>query len=205
MTVNAIQVSGRHVQVGETLRQRMTDELSQAVDKYFGRAVEANITVGKEGHGFEVDCVVRLPSGIALQAQGFGQDAHFAWDDALDKFQRRIKRYKGRLRNHHNGAKDAFPAEIAASFVLRSVGSDQEENGADHSASDEANDHPLVVAETTVDVKTLTVSLAVLQLELLDSPALMFRNAAHGGLSMVYRRADGHIGWVDPERSGPKN
>jgi len=205
MNVNAIQVSGLHVQVGDTLQQRITDELTQAVDKYFGRAVEAIITVGKEGHGFEVDCVVRLPSGIALQAQGFGSDAHFAWDDALDKFQRRIRRYKGRLRNHHNGAKDAFPAEIAASFVLRSVGEDQEENEADYSGTDASNDHPLVVAETTVDVKTLTVSMAVLQLELLDSPALMFRNAAHGGLSMVYRRADGHIGWVDPERSAPKS
>ncbi|MET0547566.1 MAG: ribosome-associated translation inhibitor RaiA [Caulobacterales bacterium] len=203
MTSNAIQVSGLHVAVGDALRSRITEELTSAVDKYFGRSAEANVTVGKEGHGFEVDCMVRLPSGIALQAQGFGSDAHGAWDDALEKFQTRIRKYKGRLRNHHNGARDALPAESAASFVLQSVGDDHEVDGA--LMNGDASEHPVVVAETTVDVKTMTVSMAVLQLELLESPALMFRNAAHGGLGMVYRRADGHIGWIDPERSRSRN
>jgi ribosomal subunit interface protein len=199
---NAVQVSGLHVSVGESLRSRISEELTNTIDKYFGRASESSVTVGKEGHGFEVDCVVRLPSGIALQAHGFGSDAHDAWDDALEKFQTRIRRYKGRLRNHHNGAKDALPGEAASSFVLQSLAEDYAD-GAEPNG--DASEHPVVVAETTVEVKTMTVSMAVLQLELLESPALMFRNAAHGGLSMVYRRADGHIGWVDPDRSRPKN
>ena len=84
---SAVQVSGLHVSVGEALRSRISEELTNTIDKYFGRASESNVTVGKEGHGFEVDCVVRLPSGIALQAHGFGSDAHDAWDDALVKFQ----------------------------------------------------------------------------------------------------------------------
>lgn len=193
----AIQVSGRKVDVGDALRGRISQEMAQVVDRFFGRATEGAVTVGREGHGFIVDCIVHLPSGITLQSQGFGADAHVAFADSLEKLEKRIRRYKRRLRNHHNAHKHPLPMEAAAAFVLQPPSDD---DGPDDGAEQlDAEPGPAIVAETTVQVTTMTVGMAVLQLEVSESPALLFRNAAHGGLNMVYRRADGNIGWVDPK------
>jgi ribosome hibernation promoting factor len=193
-----IQVAGRQMDVGEALRARIETELTGGVGKYFNRATDAVVTVGKNGGtGVEVDCTVHLSSGISLQAEGQGGDAHSAFDDALSKLEKRVRRYKRRLRNHHANGKSPLPAEHATAYVLAPL---QEDSEADADAPAEAEAAPLVIAETTVSVRTMTVSTAVMQLDLSEAPALLFRNAAHGGLSLVYRRADGNIGWVDPER-----
>ncbi len=194
-----VQVAGRQMDVGEALRTRIETELETSVSKYFQRATDAVVTVGKNGGGidFEVDCLVHLPSGISLQAEGHGGDAHSAFSDALEKLEKRVRRYKRRLRNHHADNKSPLPAEDAASYVLAPL---NEESEAGEDASAPAEDPPLVIAETTVAVRTMTVSMAVMQLDLSSSPALMFRNAANGGLNVVYRRPDGNIGWIDPER-----
>ena len=156
------------------------------------------VTVGKNGGtGIAVDCAVHLASGISLQTQGHGGDAHSAFDDALGKLEKRVRRYKRRLRNHHAEQKSPLPAEDAAAYVLAPLDEDKE--------AEPLSDAPLVIAETTVPVRTMTVSMGVLQLDLSDTPALLFRNAAHGGFNLVYRRADGNVGWVDPERPGALN
>lgn len=194
-----IQVAGRQMDVGEALRTRIEGELASGVGKYFDRATDAVVTVAKNGGGsqFEVDCMVHLPSGISLQTQGHGGDAHGAFSEAMDKLEKRVRRYKRRLRNHHADNKSPLPAEDAPAYVLAPLQEDNEA-GDDAPAAETA---PLVIAENTVSVRTMTVSTAVLQLDLADQPALLFRNAAHGGLNVVYRRADGNIGWVDPERA----
>jgi ribosomal subunit interface protein len=194
-----VQVAGRQMDVGEALRTRIETELESSISKYFDRATDAVVTVGKNGGGvgFAVDCLVHLPSGISLQAGGHGGDAHSAFGDAIEKLEKRVRRYKRRLRNHHADAKSPLPAEDAASYVLAPL---NEESDADTDRSAPAEDPPLVIAETTVSVRTMTVSMAVMQLDLSDSPALMFRNAANGGLNVVYRRPDGNIGWIDPDR-----
>lgn len=197
-----VQVAGRHVELGQALQTRINDDLGRTIEKYFPRSGEAVVTVAREGAGFEVDCSVHLPSGIVLQAEGSGGDAHGAFENALEKMEKRVRRYKRRLKNHHNTQKDPFPAESATAYILKSDEDLVEADGSEESASGEAhNGAPLVIAETTVSVKTMTVSMAVLQLDLADSPALLFRNAANGGLNLVYRRSDGNVGWVDPERS----
>ncbi len=197
-----VQVAGRHVELGQALQTRINDDLGRTIEKYFPRSGEAVVTVAREGAGFEVDCSVHLPSGIVLQAEGSGGDAHGAFEDALEKMEKRVRRYKRRLKNHHNTQKDPFPAESATAYVLKSDEDFAEAEGSEESASGEAPDGaPLVIAETTVSVRTMTVSMAVLQLDLADSPAFLFRNAANGGLNLVYRRPDGNIGWVDPERA----
>ena len=195
-----IQIAGRQMDVGEALRTRIEGELSSGVGKYFNRATDAFVTVGKNGGtGVEVDCTVHLSSGISLQAQGHAGDAHSAFSDAMEKLEKRVRRYKRRLKNHHADNKSPLPAEHATAYVLAPLNDDEE---ADETAS--ANGHdagPLVIAETAMSVRTMTVSMAVMQLDLSESPALMFRNAANGGLNLVYRRADGNIGWIDPERA----
>ncbi|MBL8538411.1 MAG: ribosome-associated translation inhibitor RaiA [Hyphomonadaceae bacterium] len=192
-----IQVAGRQMDVGEALRTRIEDELASGVGKYFNRATDAVVTVGRNGGGasVEVDCTVHLASGISLQAEGHGGDAHSAFGDAMGKLEKRVRRYKRRLRNHHADHKSPLPAEDASAYVLAPL---QDESEADAGASVESA--PLVIAETRVPVRTMTVSTAVMQLDLSENPALLFRNAAHGGLNLVYRRADGNIGWVDPDR-----
>lgn len=195
-----IQVTGRQIDVGDALRTRITEDLTKGVEKYFSRATEGVVTVGKNGVGFEADCLVHLSSGISLQAQGHGGDAHAAFDDALEKLEKRVRRYKRRLKNHHNGNKTPLPAESASAYVLAPLVDDEDIGDA---AVDGHNGEPgpLVIAETKAAVKTMAVATAVMQLELTDSPALMFRNAAHGGLNVVYKRSDGNIGWIDPERA----
>jgi ribosomal subunit interface protein len=198
-----IQIAGRQMDVGEALRSRIENELSGSVSKYFNRATDAVVTVGKNGGGVgvEVDCTVHLPSGISLQSEGHGGDAHSAFSDAVDKLEKRVRRYKRRLRNHHAETKSPLPAEDASAYVLAPL-EDEDEAGESEPAGGEAA--PLVIAETTVAVRTMTVSMAVMQLDLASTPALMFRNARNGALNVVYRRADGNVGWIDPEQAQPR-
>ena len=192
-----VQVAGRQMDVGEALRSRIEADMATGISKYFNRATDATVTVSRNGGtGMAVDCAVHLASGISLQTQGHGGDAHSAFDDAMTKLEKRVRRYKRRLRNHHVEQKTPLPAEDAASYVLAPLDEDKD-------ASEPFPDAPLVIAETKVPIRTMTVSMAVMELDLADRPALLFRNAVHGGFNLVYRRSDGNVGWVDPDRVRP--
>ncbi|MDP1556420.1 MAG: ribosome-associated translation inhibitor RaiA [Hyphomonas sp.] len=188
-----IQITGKHMNLGDAMRDRIEAGLEAAVAKYFNRTGEANVFVSQHGPFVEVDCNVHLPSGIVLQSTGRADDPYAALEVSLEKMEKRVRRYKRRLKDHHASAPQPLPASPAAeSLILVSETDDSEDERI------EAGDAPLTVAETSVQIRTMTVSEAVMQLELQDVPALMFRNAGHDGLNMVYRRPDGHIGWVDP-------
>lgn len=201
-----IQVAGRQVEVGEALTTRITEELSGAISKFFAsRPADAVVTVGRDGPFFVVDCTLHLDSGMLLQAEGKGADAHLAFQDALTRVEKRVRRYKRRLKNHHSVIKTPLPGEPATAYVLSGSGGEafDIDAGPDDGEMDEAGGESpasLIIAETTVAIRTMPVAMAVLQLELAETPALMFRNAAHGGLNLVYRRPDGNVGWVDPQR-----
>ena len=197
-----VQVTGKHVDVGEALRSRVTDELSTSIGKFFDRGGGADVVVSREGHSFKVDCAVTLASGQQLTTHGLGGDAHQAFDACIAKMEGRIRRYKRRLKDHHIQAV-ARQQETASYFVLQPTDfeEDEEEAPTDGAAFPEA----MVIAETETPVRTMTVSMAVMQLDLTEAQAILFRNAAHGGLSVVYRRADGNIGWIDPERTKNAN
>lgn len=199
-----VMVSGKHVNVGEALRSRVTDELLASIGKYFERGGDAEVVVSKEGHSFRVDCVVALASGQRLLSHGQANDAHGAFSNALGKIETRIRRYKRRLKSHSVAA-GAKAAETASLMVLRAPeeAEDDEDwgvDGADHGAP-----AAMVIAETLEPLRTMTVSMAVMELDLTESQTIVFRNAAHGGLSVVYRRPDGNIGWIDPERTSRLN
>lgn len=188
-----IQITGKHMNLGDAMRKRIEAGLEAAVAKYFNRTGEASVFVSQQGPFVEVDCNVHLPSGIVLQSSGRADDPYAALEVSLEKMEKRVRRYKRRLKDHHASAPLPMPAVPAAeSLILVSDTDDSEDSGI------EMGDAPLTVAETKVQIRTMTVSEAVMQLELQDVPALMFRNAGHDGLNMVYRRPDGHIGWVDP-------
>ncbi len=195
-----VQVAGKKIEVGAALQERIAFGLESRVSKYFNRTGEAFVTVSKPGWAFNVDCSIHLPSGVTLQAHGEGEDAYQAFEMALDKIEKRVRRYKNRLRNHR--AKDNGTAELAFERII--LPRDESDEDADDSQAQDGleGDSPVIVAESDTKIQTMTVSMAVMQLELGDSPAVMFRNAAHGRLNMVYRRPDGNVGWVDPGRDG---
>jgi ribosomal subunit interface protein len=201
-----VQVSGRRIDLGEALRSRISSELVAAIGKYFERGGSAEVVVGKDGHSFCVDMVVLLASGQQLVSRGLGADAHAAFDAALTKIETRIRRYKRRLTNHHpHNVAARIPTEMAPVIVLRAPDDNDdldEDWGEDGSAGDGAP-AAMIIAETEATVKTLTVSMAVMELDLSGAPVQLFRNAAHGGISVVYRRQDGNIGWIDPQRTRP--
>jgi ribosomal subunit interface protein len=202
-----VQVTGKHVDVGDALRMRVSDELVSSIGKYFERGGDADVVVTREGHAFKVDCVVTLASGQQLQSHGLGGDAHTAFDTALNKIETRIRRYKRRLKDHHLSA-SAKQAESAAYFVIRPPEADDDFDWDDEegpSQIDGALPGAMVIAETEKPIRTMTVSMAVMELDLTESQTIVFRNAAHGELSVVYRRPDGNIGWIDPERTKSLN
>ena len=191
-----IQITGKHMDLGDALRTRIETGLEAAVSKYFNRSGDARVFVSQQGPFVEVDCNVHLPSGIILQSTGKAEDPYAALENSLEKMEKRVRRYKRRLKDHHANAATPLPVMPAAEAILRVNGHDVDDEAPQVDAEASA---PLTVAETSIDIRTMSVSEAVMQLELQDVPALMFRNAGHDGLNMVYRRPDGHIGWVDPE------
>lgn len=198
-----IQITGKHMDLGGALRSRIEDGLEAAVSKYFSRTGEASVFVSQHGHLVEVDCNVHLPSGIVLQSSGKATDPYAALEDSLDKMEKRVRRYKRRLKDHHANPAAPLPSEIATGAVLTLNGHAADTDELEDDVVD-VSDVPLTVAETSVNIRKMSVSEAVMQLELQEVPALMFRNAGHDGLNMVYRRPDGHIGWVDPANT-PRN
>jgi len=199
-----VQVTGKHVDVGEALRSRVTDELSNSIAKYFDRGGGADVVVSREGTAFKVDCSVTLASGQQLSTHGVGGDAHMAFDMALERMGKRIRRYKNKLKDHH-GPAIAKQDETAAYFVIAASDFEEEEDEEDAGLDGQAFAEPMIIAETEKPVRSMTVSMAVMELDLTEAQTIVFRNAAHGGLSVVYRRPDGNIGWIDPERTKGRN
>ncbi len=193
-----VHVTGKHVDVGDALRTRVADEISTSIAKYFDReGGGADVVVSREGSSFKVDCAVTLASGQQLTTHGLGSDAHLAFDAAMEKMSKRILRYKNRIRSHHGQAL-AKQAESAAYFVIAASDdeADDEPVGLDQGFAE-----PIIIAETERKLRSMTVSMAVMEMDLTEAQTIVFRNAAHGGLSVVYRRPDGNIGWIDPERT----
>ena len=193
-----VQIAGKKIEVGVALQERISFGLENRVSKYFNRTGEALVIVSKPGWAFNVDCSIHLPSGVTLQAHGEGDDGYQAFEMALDKIEKRVRRYKNRLRDHRatNSNGNGVLESASERIILPRDETDEPDDGMGLDGS--AGEAPAIVAESDTKIRTMTVSMAVMQLELVESPALMFRNAAHGRLNMVYRREDGNVGWVDP-------
>jgi ribosomal subunit interface protein len=184
-----LSVKGKQIDVGDALRGHVETQLNETVGKFFADGLEATVTFSREAHLFCADITVHAAAGLTLNNKASATEIYPAFDAALTRLTARLRRHKSKLKQHHHdsGARDQAEAMMASSFVL---------HGDSH--EEEVNDNPAIVAEMTTPVENLTVGEAVMRLDLGDLPALMFHNRKHGGLNMIYRRADGHIGWVDP-------
>jgi ribosomal subunit interface protein len=187
----AIQITGKNIDLGSSLRGYVTDRLEKAFDKYGTDGLSGHIFVEKEHGQFATQCSVHLRSGLSLQSQGRAVEAYASVDEAMDRLEKRLRRYKRRLKNHHGaGRGEADGAELTAiDYTLR-----QDEEG----EIDGAEFAPAIIAETQLAIRELSVGDAVMQMDLADKAFMVFKNASNGRINVVYRRSDGHIGWIDP-------
>jgi ribosomal subunit interface protein len=192
-----IRVSGHQVATGDALRTHVDTRMQGIANKYFARAIGANVTLGKGPHdnGFSCDIVAHVMHGLILKGSAFAMEAHPAFDAAAEKIERQLRRYMRRLKAHNGPAAPAEPTPGVVLDNARYTVFEAEET------DEEVTDNPVVVAETRVDVPDATVSDAVMMLDLRNTNALLFRNAGTGAFNMVYRRGDGTIGWVEPLRN----
>lgn len=192
-----IHISAKQVEVPEALKQHVERRLANSVEKYFADPIEANVTMTRVGHEYRVDCSVHVGHGIDAQSHAQASDMTASFDSAVARLEKQLRRYKRRLRDHHNRSRGKPGAvQTAHDFVLAAEPEDAEVP---------ESFHPVVVAENTTRILTLTVGEAVMQMDLRELPLLMFRNSAHGGYNVVYRRRDGHIGWIDPREAGDRD
>jgi ribosomal subunit interface protein len=183
-------VSGKNLDIGDALRERVSARIVEALSKYFDGGYSGHVTVEKEGFGFRTECAVHLDSGMTLHTEANAADAYASADQAALRIEKRLRRYKRRLKDRHAARGNGASAIDAPSYVIEAPGSDTED--------DVTEFNPVIIAESTTVLRQLSVSEAVLELDLTGAPVLVFRHASHGRVNLVYRRPDGNVGWVDP-------
>jgi ribosomal subunit interface protein len=183
----SVRVTGKHMDIGDSFRTKINSLINEAIDKYFDGGFSSQVFVEKSGSRFSADCKIHLDSGANLHAEGEANDPQAAFDIAFERVEKRLRRYKRKLRDHHHG-ENRVASEIAYT-VLDSVPEADEEMVEDFA--------PVIVAETTKSLRTMSVATAVMALDMIDEPVLMFRKPGSPELNIVYRRNDGNIGWID--------
>ena len=188
-----IRVSGHQVDTGDAIRTHVEDRLQALAEKYFSRSISAHVTFGHGPHGaFSCDIVAHVMQGVILKGAGQGAEAHPAFDQAADRIETQLRRYMNRLKSKHSASSQPGEIDADAGYTVFQTPPEEEET---------AGDHPPVIAETRVDVPEASVSDAVMMLDLRNTNALLFKNLGTGSFNMVYRRGDGTIGWVEPQRA----
>jgi ribosomal subunit interface protein len=190
----SFRVSGKHIDIGDALRTRVSERVAEAMAKYFDGGYSGHATIGKDGFGFRTECAVHLDSGVTLHVDGMAADAYASADQAALRIEKRLRRYKRRLKGHtsarNNNGSVGDDAVDAQSYVIAAPDHDVEEEMIEF--------NPVIIAESTTTLKRLSVSEAVMELDMTGSPVVMFRHAVHGRINIVYRRVDGNVGWIDP-------
>lgn len=176
------------MEIGDAFRSRIQDRIEESVQKYFDGGYSGHVTVEKSGARFSADCVIFLDTGMSLQAAGQAYDPQAAFEAASERIDTRLRRYKRKLRSH-----DYVPNGRDQDIAYRVMAPAAEE--VEEIPEDFA---PAIVAESTVALKTMSVARAIVELDVKDSPVFVFRNAGNDHVNIVYRRADGNIGWIDP-------
>lgn len=183
----SVRVSGKHMEIGESFTTRIEDHVTGAVRKYYDGGFSSHVIVEKSGSRFKADCKIHLDTGVVLHATGEAQDPQPAFDAAAERVEKRLRRYKRRLKDHHANSQQA-QSELAYA-VVDSAGDDAAEVPEDYA--------PAIIAESSKQLVTMSVANAVMALDMTDERILMFRNAGNDALNVVYRRDDGNIGWID--------
>jgi ribosomal subunit interface protein len=194
-----LRISGKSISIGESLRDRVSERTEEVLRKYFDGNYSGHITLSKDGFGFRTDCSLHLDSGITLEADSNAADAYASADQALLMMEKRLRRYKNRLKDR--SARKAYVASAALaemdaptldapSYVIEAPASEGEEDVEGYNA--------VIIAEATTSLRRLSVSEAVMELDLTGAPCMVFQHGGSGRVNIIYRRADGNVGWIDP-------
>ena len=186
----SVRVSGKQMEIGETFRQRIEDRIRDAVTKYFDGGYSGQVVVTKSQSRFAADCLVHLDTGANLHAAGEANDPQVAFDTAFERVEKRLRRYNRKLKQHRKGNGVNGVDGVTAQYTVFGASDELDELDEDYA--------PPVIAETTKSLRQMSVEEAVMELDFSGQQVVMFRHAGHGGLNVVYRRADGNIGWIDP-------
>jgi ribosomal subunit interface protein len=193
-----LRISGKSISVGDALRSRVSERTDEVLRKYFDGNYSGHITLSKDGFGFRTDCALHLDSGITLEADSNATDAYASADQALVMIEKRLRRYKSRLKDRSarkTYAANAALADIdAPSYVIEAPAEGDEEVTAYS---------PVIIAEATTSLKRLSVSEAVMELDLTGAACIVFQHGSSGRVNIIYRRTDGNVGWVDPPSVTP--
>jgi len=188
------QVTGKQIDIGDSLRTHVEQELGEVVRKYAERPTDANVVFSRDAGGFVCEAMVHLSTGLTTQAKAHAYEIYESFDKCRDKLEKQMRRYKRRLKDHHRNRETPIESLPASSYILAASGEEAEE-------SEPESLQPVIVAEMKTQIKSLSVGEAVMQMELDGAPVLVFKNERNDGLNVVYRRDDGNIGWIDPSNS----
>jgi ribosomal subunit interface protein len=201
-----IRVSGKSISVGEALRGRVSERTDEVLRKYFDGNYSGHITLSKDGFGFRTDCALHLDSGVTLEAESNAADAYASADQALAQIEKRLRRYKSRLKDRSARKTHAAavaiaemeaPALDAPSYIIEAPAGEHEDEATPYNA--------VIIAEATTSLKRLSVSEAVTELDFTGAPVIVFQHGSSGRVNVIYRRPDGNVGWVDPPVVNPSN
>jgi ribosomal subunit interface protein len=192
-----LRISGKSINVGDALRGRVSERTDEVLRKYFDGNYSGHITLSKDGFGFRTDCSLHLDSGITLEADSNAADAYASADQALLMIEKRLRRYKSRLKDR--SARKAYAASAAlAEMEAPTLDAPSYVIEAPADGDDEITYSPVIIAEATTSLKRLSVSEAVMELDLTGAACIVFQHGSSGRVNIIYRRADGNVGWVDP-------
>ena len=197
-----LRISGKSISVGEALRDRVSARTDEVLRKYFDGNYSGHITLSKDGFGFKTDCSLHLDSGMTLEAESNAADAYASADAALLMIEKRLRRYKSRLKDR--SARKTHAAAAALADIGGALDAPSYVIEAPAESDDEVTEYsPVIIAEATKSLKLLSVSEAVMELDLTGAACLVFQHGSSGRVNVIYRRSDGNIGWVDPPTVKP--
>ena len=191
-----LRVSGKNFDIGEAMRQHVQDRIGASVAKFFDGSVSGHIVIDHEGTGYRSDCTLHLTSGTSLHSEGRAHEPYASFEQAADRLEKRLRRYTQRLKAHHASGASHVETGMVADYVLEAP-IDEAEHGAEF--------NPLIIAERTSSMKEMSVSGAVLELDVTGAQVLAFKHAGSGRVNLVFRRTDGNIGWIDPSEMAAKS
>lgn len=185
------QISGKHIDVGESLQTHVQTEVSEILGKYAERPTDALIVFSKDAHEFVCETAIHLSTGMTVNSKARANEIYGSFDKSAERIEKQLRRYKRRLKDHANQRTTPIESFGASSYILAPEQDD--ESGVENETLT-----PIIIAEMETGIKALSVGEAVLQMELADEQVLVFKNESHDGLNVVYKRKDGNIGWIDP-------
>lgn len=188
-----ISISGQHFSIGSSLQEYAKDRITNSVKKYFDHAPGASIHFNKQNYEFICDITVNDGTGrhMIIKSNASADDVYTAFDIALAKIEKQLRKYKSKLKDHSNRIKLSEIGSYAVKYVISPT------KFAEEGDKEADTDTPVIIAEKPTKILKLSVGQAVMQMDLENVPALMFENVKTNRINIVYYRKDGNISWVD--------